>query len=65
MGVGGQRHPPERPGTHCIEDWVGPSSGLDGFEKILPLPGIDPRTVQPLAIRYNKSLVQVNKGETN
>ena len=23
----------ERPGTHCIGDWVGPSAGLDGCEK--------------------------------
>ena len=34
MGVGGQRHapaalPPERPGTHCKEGWVGPRTGMD------------------------------------
>jgi hypothetical protein len=34
MGVGGKRHDPatlpqERPGTHCIRDWVGPTAGLD------------------------------------
>jgi hypothetical protein len=39
MGGGcGQRQappslPPERPGTHCIEGWVGPMAGLDGCGK--------------------------------
>ena len=42
MGVGGQRHGPaalyprERPGTHCIGGWVGPSAGLDGRGKSRP-----------------------------
>jgi len=40
-------YPRERPGTHCMGGWVGPSSGLDGCE-----PGFDPRTVQPVASRY-------------
>ena len=45
--------PPEkRPGAHCIGGWVGPRTGLDGWEKILPPPGFDPRTVQPVASRY-------------
>ena len=40
-GVGSQRHdpaslPPERPGTHWIEDWVGPRAGLDGCGKSRP-----------------------------
>jgi len=41
MEVGGQLHaqaalhlpPRERPGTHCIEGWVGPRAGLDVCEK--------------------------------
>ena len=28
--------PRERPGTHCIEGWVGPRAGLDGYEKSRP-----------------------------
>ena len=54
MGVGAQHHAPaalplERPGTHCVGGWVGPRVGC---EKILPAPGLDPWTVQPVAIRY-------------
>ena len=36
MGVGDQRHAPaalhpgKRPGTHCIEGWVGLRASLDG-----------------------------------
>jgi hypothetical protein len=58
MGVGGQRHAPvalppgKRPGTHCIEGWVGPRVGLDGCGKSRPPPGFDPRTVQFVASRY-------------
>jgi hypothetical protein len=41
MGVGGQRHAPatlprERPGTHFIGGWVGPSVGMDGCGKSRP-----------------------------
>ena len=43
-GVGGERHvtaalpPPSggRPGTHCIEGWVGSRAGLDGCGKSRP-----------------------------
>jgi hypothetical protein len=45
-------HPWERPGTHCIGDWVGPRAGLDGCGKSRPPPGFDPRTVQPVVSRY-------------
>ena len=41
----------ERPGTHCIGDWVDPRAGLDGCGKSHPSPGFDPRTVQPVASR--------------
>jgi len=57
-GVRGQRHDPsalsprERPGTHCAGDWVGPRANLDRCGKYRPLPGFDPRTVQPVASRY-------------
>jgi len=56
-GVGGQRHAPaalprEKPGTHCIQDWVGLRAGLDGCGKSGPPPGFDPRTVQSAASRY-------------
>jgi hypothetical protein len=36
-------YPQERLGTHCVGDWTGTRAGLDEF---------DPRTVQPVAIRY-------------
>jgi hypothetical protein len=46
MRVGGQRHAPgalppgNRPGTHCVGDWVGPRAGLDGCGKSRPPTGI-------------------------
>ena len=45
-------YPRERPGTHCIRGWVGPRPRLDGCGKSRPLPGFDPRTVQPVPSRY-------------
>jgi len=54
--LGGQRHASaafrERPGTHCIGDWVGPRAGLEGCGKPRPPPGFNPRTVQPVASSY-------------
>jgi hypothetical protein len=49
MGVGSQRHAPEKgpPSTHCTVGWVGPRAGLDteARGKILsPLPGNEPRS---------------------
>jgi hypothetical protein len=54
MGVGGQRHAPATllPGTRCTGGWVGPRGVLDGWGKISPLLGFDPRTVQPIESRY-------------
>jgi hypothetical protein len=53
--VGGQCHAPAalptETGTHCIGSWVGPRAG-GRLRKISPPPGIDPRTFQPVAIRY-------------
>ena len=41
----------ERLVTRCIGGWVSPRAGLDGCGKSRPLPGFDPRTVQPVASR--------------
>ena len=45
-------YPRERPGTHCIGSWVGPGSVWTGAENLVPPPGIDLRTVKPVASRY-------------
>ena len=45
-------YPRERAGTHCTEGLLGPRTGLDGCGISSPLPGFDPRTVQPVASRY-------------
>ena len=50
MGVGGQIHPRERPGTHLIGSWMGPSVGLGGCGKSRLLR--DLLSVQPVASRY-------------
>jgi len=62
MGVGGQRHPRplylrERPGTHCIGDWVGARTGLEGCGKSRPPLGFDSRTVQHVASRYANYII--------
>jgi hypothetical protein len=59
MGVGGQHQSPaalpqERPGTHYIGGWEGPSAYLDGCGKSLLPSGFDPQTVQPVASRYTE-----------
>jgi hypothetical protein len=54
MEVSGQPHttavyPVETtPGTHLIEGWVGPTV-CPNFLKVLPVPGLELRIVQPLA----------------
>ena len=45
-------HPQKRPGTHCTGGRLGPRTGLDRCGKSRPLPGFDPRTVQPVASSY-------------
>jgi hypothetical protein len=45
-------NPLERPGTHYTGGWVGPRTGLGRCGKSHPLPGFDPRFVQPVASRY-------------
>ena len=58
MGVGGQRQRHiqaavvllgERPGTHCQSGWVW---------KILPPPGFNPETNQPVAGRYTDCAIE-------
>ena len=44
-------YPRERLGTHCIGGWVGPQGRYGWLRKILPSPGFDRRTVQPVASR--------------
>jgi hypothetical protein len=45
-------YPRERHGTHCIGGWMDPRAGLDGCGKSRLPPGLDPRTVQPIASTY-------------
>jgi len=45
-------YPRERPGTHCIGDWVGPRACMDVCGKSRLPPGFDPLTIQPVASRY-------------
>ena len=61
MVVSGQFHGPaalspgKNVGIHSIAGWMGPRAGLDGFgeeKMLLPLPGFEPRTVQPIGNRY-------------
>jgi hypothetical protein len=58
MEMGGQRHAPAAlpPGkTRCLlYRWLGGPQGRSGrVRKMWPSPGFDPRTVQPVASRYN------------
>ena len=48
----GRFTPRKRSGTHCTGGWLAPRAGLDGCGKSSPAPGLDPRTVQPVASRY-------------
>ena len=56
MGVGGQRHALAAltPGKtrYLLYRLIGPQSRWGRARKILPPPGFDPRTVQPVASRY-------------
>ena len=61
-------NPRERPGTHCIRGWVDPSAGGDGCGKSRLPPGLDPRTVQPVAspmcqLSYSDPRVQAGGNE--
>jgi hypothetical protein len=52
-----QIYPLERPGTHYIGGWVGSRNDLDGYGKISPPPGFNPRTVQPVTSRYTDGAI--------
>jgi hypothetical protein len=58
MGVGGQRHTPAaftpaKVTRYPLYRKLGGPQGRSGrVRKISPPPGFDPRTVQPVAIRY-------------
>ena len=60
----GRFTPGERPGTHCIGDWVGPRAGLDRCGKSRPPPVLDPRTVQPVASRYTDWAIPASQKTT-
>jgi hypothetical protein len=56
-GVGGQRHaaaasPPGKTRYPLYRRLGGPQGRSGRVRKISPPPGLDPRTVQPVAIRY-------------
>ena len=56
-GVGDQRHAPAalpqgKTRYTLYRRLVGPHGRLGRVRKILPTPGLDPRTVQPVASRY-------------
>ena len=66
MGVGGQRHAPAAlpPGKtrYPLYRRLGRPQGRSGrVRKISPLPGFDPRTVQPVASRYTDSAAPAQK----
>jgi hypothetical protein len=58
MAVGSQCHAPaalppgKRPGTHCIEGWMGPRASLDRCRKSRPPRVLDPWTVQHVTSHY-------------
>ena len=57
MGLGAQRHAPaasprKRPDTHFIGGWVVSRAGMDRCGKSRLQPGLDSRTVHPVASRY-------------
>jgi len=49
------------PCTHCIRSWVGPRAGLDKHGKSGPPPGLDSRSVQPVARRYTYWAISAHK----
>ena len=42
------------PGTHSTGGWVGPSASMDRYGEIqsVAIPGVEPRTIQPMASHY-------------
>jgi hypothetical protein len=65
MGVGGQRHapaalPPETTPYPLYRRLGGPQALSGRVRKISTPPGFDPRTVQPVASRYNDWAITVH-----
>ena len=60
-------HPRFTPGKHCTVHMVlysrlgGPQGRSGQVRKILPLPGFDPRTVQPVASQYTDWAIMAHK----
>jgi hypothetical protein len=50
-GVSVTPRPRERPDTHCTGGWVGPRTGLDGWNNLVPTE-IPSRAVEPAVSRY-------------
>ena len=64
MGMGGQRHAPAALPSgktrYPLYRRLGGPQGRSGrMQKISPLPGFDPRTVQPVASGYTEVLVTI------
>ena len=65
-GVGCQSHAPirftseENPGVHLIGGWVAPGPFWTDAENLVPPPGFDPRTFQPVSSRYADYAISVH-----
>jgi hypothetical protein len=51
-------YPRERPGSHCVGGWVGPRTGLEGYEKFRPhrnsIPG--PKSIFKVQLKSKKTV---------
>ena len=70
MGVGGQRHakaalPPGMTGYPLYRRLGGPQGRSGRVWKVFPPPGLDPRTVQPVASRYTDYTILVHRQTNN
>jgi hypothetical protein len=69
MGVGGQLHTPaalppgKRPRYPLYRRLGGPQGRSERVRKILPPPGFDPQTVQPVASRYTNYATPAHKNK--
>ena len=41
--------PHNKPGTHCIGDWMGPDRPSRGVRRMSPTLALDPQIIQPVA----------------
>jgi hypothetical protein len=53
-------YPRERASTQYIGGWVGPRTGLEEYGKPRPHRDLDPRTVQPVVIRYTDWAITIS-----